>query len=127
MSRAAVFVLAMIGVAGVAPIAWQQLTGVKACPVLVAIPACNIVLLGYLLMAISAFLPFRARTIGFFIGCAPLFLLALTGSVLELLGQDTCPRTASGIPTCFFSLGLVTLLAMIVFADRRYILNRSSS
>jgi len=119
VSRAVLFTFAVIGVAGAAPIAWQQFTGVKACPAIVTVPACNVVLLGYVLMAISAFLMSRARTITFFTAWAPLFLLALIGSGLELVSQDTCPRTSGGVPMCFLSLGLLTLLVLIFLSISR--------
>ena len=119
IARVGLFLLGMIGVIGVAPIAWQQFTGAMACPALGLVPACHIVLIGYLLVVISVFLASKIRTVVFLVGWVPLFVLALSGSGLELFVHDTCPRTSGGIPTCYLSLGLLVILGVISLTERR--------
>ena len=82
LARPAIFVLAAIGLSGIAPIAYQQLSGESACPALGAAPVCYVVLLGYGLIVTSALITARIRPIVFFAGWGPLFLLALIGSSL---------------------------------------------
>ena len=120
MARAAIVVLATIGLGGIAPIAYQQLSGERACPALGPVPACYVVLLGYGLIATSALLAWRFRPLVFLAGWGPLFLLALIGSSLELFGQQVCPRSSAGIPACFLSFLLLGLLAVIYLAERRH-------
>jgi hypothetical protein len=119
-SRVAIFSLAAVGISGVAPIAFHQLIGEKACPSLGPAPACYVVLLGYGLIAVSALLVGRNRLLAFLVGWIPLFMLALTGSGLEVLGQQACPRSSDGIPACFMSFALLALLAMFYGAERRH-------
>jgi len=83
----------------------------EVCPTLGLIPACIIVLLGYLSVLIAA-VGFKKSWAGklFYIGWTPVFLLALSGVVLELTRGHICPPGAAGIPQCFYSF------AMAVFA-----------
>jgi hypothetical protein len=111
--------LAILGVAGVAPIAFQQWTGDTACPSLGFVPACYIALLGYSLTAISAFLKDKIRLVVFLLGFVPIAALAVMGSSFELLGQMACPRSAGGTPMCFYSLALAFSLAVLYLIDQR--------
>jgi hypothetical protein len=109
--------LALIGLLGVAPIAYQHATGIETCPMLGPVPACYVVLLGYSLVAVSVFLRIGVRTPLFIAGWIPVFGLAMLASGLEMLGNDVCPRGAYDIPTCFYSLALTTgLIAAFLFA-----------
>lgn len=110
---------ALAGVFGVVPIVQRQITGAAACPTLGPVPACYLVLLGYGLIVISVFLAARYRLITFAAGWLPLFILASTGSGLELLGQVACPRSSTGVPTCFFSLGLLGLIVVLYVLEKR--------
>ncbi len=111
--------LAVFGAVGVTPISYQQFAGVKACPVLGPVPACYVVLLGYALLAISALVDAKIRNVLFAAGWFPLFALSMTGTSLELFGHSTCPTTKNGTPTCFISLAIVGLLAVIFFFERK--------
>ena len=111
--------LAIFGVAGVAPIAFQQWSGDTACPSLGFIPACYIAFLGYSLTAISTFLKDKVRLLVFLIGFTPIFALAAIGSSFELLGQMPCPRSGGGTPMCFHSLALAISLAVLYLIDQR--------
>jgi len=48
----------------------------------------------------------------------PVFLLAVTGTTLELFGRTTCPATAAGTPMCYYSL-LVSVLLLPSFLVSR--------
>jgi len=122
--RLLLLAFALAGVIGVFPILQKQFLGTEICPALGPLPACYLVFSGYTLIVASAFVGTRYRFRTFTTGWVPLFVLAATGSGLELLGKDACPRTSSGVPTCFLSLGLLGVLAMIYMAERRYISRR---
>ncbi len=111
--------LAILGVAGVAPIALQQWSGDTACPSLGFVPACYIALLGYGLTATSAFLKDKIRLVVFLLGFIPIAALAVMGSSFELLGQMACPRSDGGTPMCFYSLALAFSLAALYLIDQR--------
>jgi hypothetical protein len=117
-ARLVVAVLSIIGLIGVLPIAYQQITAVNDCPALGPVPACYIVLTGYVLIGVSILFGARWRTLIFSIGWVPVFGLALTGTSLELLGQNACPKTSSGIPACFLSLAILTVIVLAFIVQR---------
>jgi hypothetical protein len=119
-ARLVVAGLGLIGLLGVAPIAYRHVTGIETCPMLGPVPACNVVLLGYLLVAVSVFLRTGFRTPLFIAGWIPVFGLAVMASGLEVLGNDVCPRGAYNIPTCFYSLALTTSLIAAFLFERFY-------
>lgn len=75
------------------------------------VPACYLVLAGYMAMLISVTISNRAM---FIVGLVPVFLLATTGVVGEIISAEpVCPQTADGIPKCFFSFGIASALAVM--------------
>jgi len=112
---------ALIIIAGLATLAGLKLSiehmqHGEVCPMLGPIPACIIVFLGYLCVALAAVLvkkSFVKRL--FYIGWTPVFLLALMGVIIEvtvMLGltkDHICPPGAYGIPQCFFSLAMALI------------------
>ena len=117
---------ALAGVFGVVPIVQRQIIGAAACPTLGPVPACYLVLLGYGLIVVSVFLAARYRLGIFAAGWLPLFILASAGSGLELLGQVACPRSSTGIPACFLSLGLLSLIVVFYVVEKRLAPGRES-
>jgi len=110
--RAAIGLLAVIGLAGVVPVSLAELAAGGACPHLGPLPACHLVSVAYGAVLISVLHPRLWKPAVFLAGWVPIFLLAAAGSGLELLGHGTCPKTEGGMPKCFFSLGLA--IALIV-------------
>jgi hypothetical protein len=106
--------------AGLFPLVLAEFRGIDACPMLGPIPACFPVGLGYLAMAISAVFSPRRLTVLFLLGWAPVFLLALTGSTLELLGHTTCPASPTGTPLCYFSLAVASLMLPVFLLSRHF-------
>ena len=87
----------------------------EVCPTLGPVPACIIVLLGYLCALIAAvnFKKTWANKL-FYLGWTPVFLLALSGVVLELTKGHICPPGGLGIPQCFYSFAMA-VIAWILF------------
>ena len=119
-ARLVVVGICIVGLFGVVPIAFRQATGTAPCPALGLVPACYVVLLGYALIGASIFSGHGLRTPLFAAGWIPVFGLALTGSSMEVLGYEACPRSADNIPTCFFSLALTIALIVAFFVERFY-------
>jgi hypothetical protein len=71
-------------------------------------------------MGLAALLWNRHLSWLFFVGAAPVILLAMMGTALELSGRPTCPRSATGVPLCYMSLG-VGVMMLLVFV---YVLKR---
>ena len=107
-------------IASVCMFALYELTGVISlhwrgdnCPMLWVVPACYLVFFGYMVILLSVTLSFCRRLFVFLIGWTPVFILAFTGTVLELASKPTCPRTVSDIPLCYLSLGIAGLLFVL--------------
>ena len=96
--------LAIFGVAGVAPIAFQQWSGDTACPSLGFIPACYIAFLGYSLTAISAFLKDKVRLLVFLIGFTPIFALAARLQ-FRIARPDGLPKKRRGYTNVLLFVG----------------------
>lgn len=89
------------------------------CPEVFSVPLCIIVLVCYVLIVLSwilVLLKRKKRLLSFaifIIGLTPAVLLAFIGSTGELFGFSNCPRTENGFPKCYFSFGLLILLASL--------------
>ena len=114
ISRILITLIAGLGVYGGTQLSLSHLQTGETCPMFGPLPACYLVLAGYLLVVIAAWVPARLRPIAFWTGWLPVFGLALAGSVYELIQGDVCPRTPGGIPQCFFSLA-ITLSALLFY------------
>lgn len=100
------------------PVIQSEWLGQDGCPNIGPLPACYLVAVCYALMGFAALVNPRKLTIAFAIGWVPVFLLALSGSVLEVMGNDTCPHAPDGTPLCFYSLALATLLVPLFWLAR---------
>ncbi len=112
--RVVIGLLALTGLAGVLPISLAELTTGSACPHLGPVPACYLVSVAYAAMLITVLDRRFWRVWHFFAGWVAVFMLAATGTALEILDYGTCPRTGSETPICFLSLGLSVALAVPV-------------
>lgn len=111
ISKLALLTLAMFGVWSAAEISYAHFFQQEECPAIGPIPACYIVLAGYLAMLGGGWRSSRAV---FVIGWVPVFLLAAAGVFAEVVSESAiCPRTASGLPKCFVSLGVAMLLGLL--------------
>ena len=111
-ARVIIAVLASVGLTGVLPVSLAELQAGSACPHLGPIPACHIVSVAYGLILLSVLANRLWKPGLFFWGWIPVFLLAASGSTLELFGRDTCPKTADGWPKCYSSLMLASLVIL---------------
>ena len=108
--------LIAISLYGASRVSYDTLIAVEPCPSIIGIPACFVVLAGYSLMLIGVALQPTAKVkLLFLAGWIPVFLLAITGSIFELMNGNTCPKSESGIALCYFSrlfsIGVIMLYA----------------
>lgn len=109
-----------VGLYGATSVSYTTIIGTAPCPTFGFIPACFIVFTGYLLMFIASITTFYQRQWHrvFFIGWAPVFLLAFLGSLFEISNGATCPKSSSGLALCYvslsFSLVIVGLYALLI-------------
>ncbi len=112
--RVVIGLLALTGLAGALPLSLAESTTGSACPHLGPVPACYLVSVAYAAILITVLDRRFWRVWYFWAGWAPVFVLAATGTALEILDYGICPRTGSEIPRCFLSLGLSIALAVPV-------------
>ena len=117
--RLGIVVVGGLVLTSLAPVILNDWQGLDACPRLGPIPACYVVGLSYGAMAIAALFAPRRLTALFLLGWAPVFVIALTGSTMEILGHPTCPVSPAGTPMCYYSLVVASLLLPAFWVVRR--------
>ena len=112
--RISLLALLSIGLYGALSVSYLTIMDIAACPSILNIPACYVVTAGYFLMLTATFLYQKniAKTL-FIIGWTPVLLLALIGSLLEVIYGDICPKSSIGIPLCYVSLSFAMLVALL--------------
>lgn len=100
--------LALYGAYAAFGISQVHLASVKPCPVIGPLPACYVVLAGYIAMLLAVIRPTKWL---FLTGWLPVFLLAASGVTGEIVSDvPVCPQTDGGIPKCYFSFGISLIL-----------------
>jgi len=111
----AILIIALVGLYGTyGLVRVEWLTG-NACPKLLGIPACYIIVSCFALAIIShlGFLKDKRRI--FWLGVLPALAIASYGSMGELFNFASCPKTSGGIPMCYISLAMFGSLAFLKF------------
>ena len=117
--------LVIMGLFGALRLSYVTSTTDNDCPILVGIPVCYVILLGYALIAIAQFTGMPVKSRLFWIGWLPVFLLAITGTMLELVDGQTCPKNDTGLPLCYVSLAIIILIAICFLLINRPVTCRS--
>jgi len=78
------------------------------CPTLVSIPACFIIYTCFVIPFVLHLLKRFDFLYFLFTGLA--FMIALSGTLMQINGFQDCPKNISGTPMCYYSLLLFTLL-----------------
>ena len=113
--RTAIILLAGIGVLGVGRISVIHWSGDASCPMIGSLPACYIILIGYSLIVLSMYPRLPKASILFLVGWAPVITLALAGVVGELTDLLQCPNLENGIPQCFISAALASIVGLLAW------------
>jgi hypothetical protein len=124
IARVAIFGTAILVLYSLAPVVVAEWQGQNACPKIGPIPACYLISVAYAAIGVSALVQPRRLTWLFLAGWLPVFLLAASGTTLELFGRDACPVTAAGTPMCYYSL-TVALILLPAFLFARSNVRRS--
>ncbi len=119
-ARVSILMVCALVLYRLSPVVSNQWHGLDACPMLLFLPACYLVFAGYTAMGLAAAIHPRRLAGLFFLGWVPVFLLALTGTLSELLGWEICPHSETGVPLCFCSLCVASLVLGAYFLVRRF-------
>ena len=100
-------VIVGLGFTGLLLTGWlvlAELFVAPTCPHLLGVPACFLVLVGYSLAVVGAWLyRSRAGDLAFFIGAGSVTLIGVYFSWSQVQGHAQCP-TFEGLPMCYVSL-----------------------
>lgn len=116
--RLAIILLSAYAIISVSPIVHLHWTGKVACPTIGIIPACYLVLVAYSGILLSVVLPlviksFTQSKLLFLVSWIVVSGFALMGIFGEVTNLWHCPKTATGIPKCFFSAGLALIIGVL--------------
>jgi hypothetical protein len=78
------------------------------CPDILSIPACYMILLSVVLAMVAH--AGLIKPVWFYVSTAIPWAIALIGTTLQFTGSVQCPQTESGIPMCFLSLGVFSVI-----------------
>jgi len=115
-----IWLVTLFGLNGTIGLVQKELTVGNVCPKLVGIPACYIIFACLVLVAVSHSGLLKDKAKLYLIGAGTAWLIALSGSVGQLMGWMECPKTASGIPMCFLSLALFSSLLLLKWLAKRW-------
>ena len=118
LTRYLIIAIAFLGMAGVSPYSYNQFLGQFECPKAGAIPICYLVFTSYLLVLISGIRNATYSGSLFWIGWTVVFGMAVTGTTLELSGQEACPLLG-GVPACYYSLAASISLLLLHLMARK--------
>ncbi|MFI8605311.1 hypothetical protein ACIGCP_12665 [Cellulophaga baltica] len=107
-SYSLILFLLIIGTIGVGGLVLEEVQTGNGCPKIGMVPACIIVLFCFL-VPLVAHLKKKWNVLYFlFTGLA--FVIAIIASVMQYLGHNECPKTDGGIPMCYLSFAIFSLL-----------------
>lgn len=112
--RLSLVAVSLYVLSGITPISLAHWHAGNACPHLGPVPACYLVMVCYAAMGIAALFWNKSFNWLFYAGAIPVILMALVGTMLEITGLPTCPRSDTGLPLCYISL-FVGVMMLAVF------------
>ena len=112
--RVILWLLIIAGLWGALRVSYTTITGAAKCPDLMNIPICYLVAIGYLsMLAAQVVSPGKLKNRLFYPAWALVFIIAASGAGLEITTGNTCPRSNSGVPLCYFSF--ILCVAIFIF------------
>ncbi len=120
VSKILLWLLLATGLYGALSVSYTTITGTAPCPDVQGLPVCFVVAIGYLMMVASLFMLNKAWKKRIFLsGWLVVFLIAVTGTLLEVMNGNTCPQSADGLPLCYVSLTLCVLILVLNFTFQK--------
>ena len=114
-----ILLLCFVGLYGTFGLVRNEYLNGDVCPKILSIPACYIIFICFAAALISHLNLIKDGSILFWIGVLPALSIASYGSLGELVGFASCPKTSGGIPMCFISFGFFGSLALLKLLLRR--------
>ena len=120
VSKILLWLLLATGLYGALSVSYTTITGTDPCPDVQGLPVCFVVAVGYIMMVASLFMLNKAWKKWIFLsGWLVVFLIAVTGTLLEIMNGNTCPQSADGLPLCYVSLTFSILILVLNFVNQK--------
>lgn len=101
-------VLFIIGIIGAGGLVFEEIQTGNGCPKIGFIPACIVILVCFLVPFVAHLM--NSWNILYFLFTGLAFIIASAASVMQFLGNGACPKTDEGMPMCYLSLMVFSLL-----------------
>ncbi len=108
-----IWIIIVAGLVGVSGLAHEEFVEGGVCPEVLRVPACYIIFICFIFLILSHANLLKDKNLLFFAGAGVAEAIALSGSAGQLMGWLECPKTESGTPMCYLSLGLFTSLLVL--------------
>ena len=106
--RNVITILLIIGLYKSSELVWAEIQTGNGCPKIWIIPACAIVMACFLIPLIVHL--FKKHNTIYFLFTGLAFLIAVIASILQFNRLGECPKLENGIPMCYLSLLLFSIL-----------------
>jgi quinol-cytochrome oxidoreductase complex cytochrome b subunit len=103
-----ILTLLILGTIGVAGLVIEEVQTGNGCPKIGMLPACFIILFCFLVPLVAQLKKKWNMLYFLFTGLA--LIIAIIASVMQYLGHSECPKTDGGIPMCYLSFAIFSLL-----------------
>jgi len=117
--RILIWMVLVTGITASMTLVMREFTQGNVCPKLLGVPACVIITLCLLFASLSHADFFGDKHRIYFISVSLALLIAIAGSILNFLGITECPQTGKGIPMCYLSFLLFSVLLALKVIDIR--------
>lgn len=113
-------IISILGLLTIIFLVSKQIIIGNICPPLFEIPACFIILILLVLIILSHIKIFKDRNMIYFL-CAILgLLIAIYFSFSQIRGLQDCPQCLIGIPLCYLSVLMFTLLLILKILEIKF-------
>ena len=106
-----ILVIIVIGLFGAGSLVIEEFQTGEGCPKIVSIPICVVILTCFSVLFITHF--FNKWCVVYYLFTGLAAGIALIASIMQYTGNGECPKTNSGIPMCYYSLLLCSILIIL--------------
>ena len=92
------------------PLVNSEIKKGNICPKIMGLPACYIILSCLIIAALSHANLIRPNNTMYFIFVIIPLSIAIFGTIGNILGKVECPKTGNGIPMCYISFAMFSIL-----------------
>ena len=101
----------IFGIFGTGTLVYHEILEEGTCPKLGFAPACYIIFLCFVIPFLTHLFNKGLKVYYLFTGLA--LVLATYASIGQLFGKVQCPKTENGLPVCFISFAIFTILILL--------------